>query len=296
MISGRKIAAILLSLLWLLLLLPVGHAEAAVPEQQLADYAKIQADLFASADGDPLPQYVEDKQYLFFRLSITDFNSAELAAYLKDHPVADFFLPLHFTDLILEGTYPTKFDDTNNLIVDEATNASLCRWWITNDSIRIRFVDDWVQNATSGNEFVTNITANMSFDGLLNGSKKNDSGQFMFKVGNQEFPLTMKAGYTLKKSAGTVDLNTLTNQYEVPFSVTFTVDQDMINATPAKNDTDYKAVLKLVDTLTAPSAMTGTIVQGPTMTTTDGNTALTILNVYDSNNNSNPSPSLKMPR
>ena len=57
----KKGAALLLSLLMLLALLSAGHADAAVPEQSLTDYAEnIQAALYGSEDGAALPQYVAD--------------------------------------------------------------------------------------------------------------------------------------------------------------------------------------------------------------------------------------------
>ncbi|MBQ6949884.1 MAG: Cna B-type domain-containing protein, partial [Clostridia bacterium] len=259
-------AAFLLSLLLLLSIGLAAHAQTEVPLKNYA--ASVQAELKANAAGDALPPYVENGQKLFFDLQISNFNSQELVAYLKANPEADFTIPLDFTGHI-EGKYPTKInpDDFDN--VAYVNEEELFRWWIdeSSDVIRIRFDEEWIENAGS-NTVVENVT--LGFDGTLGVADKGADGKIVFNAAGYSFPLQMKTGYTLNKTAGVPYYSTDASSYVTDYTVTLTLDQNMMLS--GSGDM-YIAALTLVDTVENGGALQGTIVGDVTVTAPDGETA-----------------------
>lgn len=258
----------------LMLLCMVFGASAEGTTVPLSDYATLTPALYADSSKTDLPDYVENGQSLFFSLSISDANSIALVNKLKEGGTVDFTVPIDFIDK-MEGNYPTNFAGdsssseipVDNLAIDPETDEPLFRWWIEGDFVKIRFVDSWVQ-AASSNTVLNDCS--ISFDGMLNVQNKPDNGKIVFKAAGEAFPLQMKAGYTLSKTAETPDYQN--GRHVVDFTVKFTLDQKM-NITGANGYDGYSALLTLVDTLNANSAMTGQIVNGPSIT---GATGLTV--------------------
>ncbi|MBR2054721.1 MAG: Cna B-type domain-containing protein, partial [Clostridia bacterium] len=262
---GYKGAALLLSLL---LLIGLAGAAFAQTEQPLANYAaNVKPELKANAQGAELPQYVENGQSLFFGLQISDFKSSELIAYLKDNPQADFTVPLDFTGHI-EGNYPTQInpDDFDN--VAYVGGEPLFRWWIDEDSgvIRVRFDENWIKNA-GNNTVVENVK--LGFDGTLNVADKGNDGKVVFNAAGSSFPLQMKTGYTLNKTAGVPYYSIDSSSYVTDYTVTLTLDQNMMLSGTGDM---YIAALTLVDTVENGGALQGTIVGDVTVTAPDGET------------------------
>ncbi len=258
-------------LLVLLLLLSAGRAVYAQTEPVLTDYAaSVQVDLDADAQGTDLPQYVENGQSLFFKLQIQNFKSQELIAFLKDNPNTDFTIPLDFIGHIT-GNYPAEIepDDFDNVAV--SNDKPLFRWWIDKDSdvIRIRFDEEWIEKADN-NTVVENVT--LSFAGTLNVTDKGDDGKIEFNAAGETFPLQMKAGYTLNKTAGVPYYSTDAGSYLADYNVVLTLDQNM-SISDAANADLYTAALALVDTVEAAGALQGEIYGGVIVTSPDGETA-----------------------
>jgi len=270
----RKGAAWLLCLLLLLSMGGVAYAQAEVP---LKDYAaSVHATLKVNKEGTELPQYVENGQKLFFDLQISGFDSQKLVTYLKSNPEADFTIPLDFTGHI-DGNYPAEInpeDFDNVALVD---NEPLFRWWIdeTNDVIRIRFDQNWIDKAGS-NTVMENVS--LGFDGTLNVVDKGSDGRVVFNAAGEAFPLQMKTGYELAKSASVPYYSTDASSYLVDYSVTLTLDQNMKLSATAESD-KYCAALTLVDTVEADGALQGEILDVITVVSPEGeNVAVTKVN------------------
>ena len=258
-------------LLLFLLLLTVKNEAHAQTELTVTDFAtSVQAELNANVQGEALPQYVENGQSLFFSLQINDFKSRELVAYLQANPDTDFTIPLDFVGHIT-GNYPAEIepDDFDN--VAYSNNNPLFRWWIDKDSdmIRIRFDEEWIENANN-NTVVENVT--LSFTGTLNVTDKGDDGKIVFNVADTSFPLQMKTGYTLNKTAGVPYYSIDASSYVTDYTVTLTLDQTMKLSDNANADL-YTAALTLEDTVEDGGALQGSILGNVTVTAPDGETA-----------------------
>ena len=263
---GRKGAAFLLSLL---LLIGMVWSACAQSEQPLANYAaNLSADLRADAQGTALPKYVENGQRLFFELQISGFDSQKLIDCLKADPQADFTIPLDFTGHI-DGNYPTRIDPEDFDNVALVGGKALFRWWIDEGSnvVRIRFDQDWI-NAAGNNTVVDNVT--LGFDGTLNVLDKGDDGKVVFNAAGASFPLQMKTGYTLDKTAGVPYYSTDASGYVSDYTVTLTLDQNMLLS--GSGDL-YVAGLTLEDSVADGGALQGAIVSDVTVTAPQGETA-----------------------
>ena len=94
---------------FMLLCLVIG-ASAEGTSVPLPDYAtSFTVALYANNEEEPLPNYVENGQSLFFTLGIRDFDSQKLVEFLRENPTADFTIPLDFADKIL-GNYPQEIN------------------------------------------------------------------------------------------------------------------------------------------------------------------------------------------
>ena len=140
-------ALMLLCLVW-------GASAEGVTEVPLKGYATLTPTLSADSNKTPLPVYVENGQSLFFSLSIDSIKSVDLVNKLKEAGTVDFTVPIDFVDKIA-GSYPINFDGdsssdkpVDNLAVDPVTKDPMFRWWIKDDLIKIRFVDEWVKAAS----------------------------------------------------------------------------------------------------------------------------------------------------
>ena len=240
-------------------LIPCRQAAAAT-EAQLDDYARLAVQLVADAGGTPLPGYVENGQSVFFRLRLSEFNSRELVSYLKANSPVDLIVDLDFSAQI-EGSYPTELYPADFDNVAEHDGKALFRWWIEGGKIHLRFDDAWV--ASAGPNTVLE-EAELGFAGVLNVQNKPEDGKVVFHAAGTDFPLQFRTGYALTKSASAPMYRN--GQYEVDYTVTFTLDQDM-NITGNADAERYSAKLTLRDVIAASgSALTGEVISTPVLT------------------------------
>ena len=250
---------------------PCTHAEAAT-EAKLEDYASLTVQLVSDAGGTPLPDYVENGQSIFFKLKMSEFNSEELVAFLKANSPADLTVGMDFIDYI-DGAYPTELYPDNFDNVAEYQGKPMFRWWIEDGKIRIRFDDEWVAAA---NHNTVLETAELGLSGVLNVQNKLEDGKLTFQAAGVYFPLQMKAGYAISKTAGVPYYSTDAASYLADYTVTLTLDQDVKLSSGADADL-YAAALTLVDTVDAAGALQGTIFGDATVTAPAGETAAAVL-------------------
>jgi len=239
--------------------MPCTYAAAAT-EAELDDYASLTVQLVSDASGTPLPDYVENGQSVFFRLKMSGFDSEALVAFLKANSPVDLVADLDFSGNI-EGSYPTELYPADFDNVAEYQGKPLFRWWIEDGKIRIRFDDEWVA-AANHNTVVE--AAELGFAGALNVQNKPEDGKVVFHAAGTDFPLQLKAGYALTKTASAPMYRD--GQYEVDYTVTLTLDQDM-NITGQADADHYSAKLTLRDVIAASgSALTGEVISTPVLT------------------------------
>ncbi|MBR4080868.1 MAG: hypothetical protein IKK21_03675, partial [Clostridia bacterium] len=256
MITIRLLLALLLAVI---LCCPGVITAQAAGTAPLSDYAAIDASLYADASGTALPSYVEQGQPLFFRLVMSDFQSRELVTFLKDNSPVDLTVDISFADYI-SGSYPTEIypEDYDNVAVHNG--QALFRWWIQDGQIRIRFDDEWIRKATVNTVI---DAAELGFAGTLTVLTKPEDGRLDFTAAGESLPLQLRTGYQLTKAASAPQYRN--GQYEVDYTVTFTLDQDM-NITGSADNAHYSALLTLRDAIAATnSALTGDIVGQPTL-------------------------------
>ena len=247
----------------MLVCLVLGASAEGVTEVPLRGYATLIPTLSADSNKTPLPVYVENGQSLFFSLSIDSIKSADLVKKLKEAGTVDFTVPIDFVDKIA-GSYPINFagdsssdKPVDNLAVDPDTNKPMFRWWIEDNLIKIRFVDEWVK-AASDNTVLNQC--NISFDGKLAVQNKPENGKIVFGAAGKSFPLQLKTGYVLAKTVGTPYYSTDASSYLVDYTVTLTLDQNMkLSSTP--DNGMYCAALTLVDSV-VDSVVAGGALQG----------------------------------
>ena len=252
----KRLAALMTLLSLCLFAMPVF----AQTEAALSDYATVTPYLFADPDENVLPDAVSNGQEMFFKLVMSDFGSADLIRYLKENSPVDLTVDIGFTGDI-EGSYPTEMYPSGFDNVAMHNGAALFRWWIDGGKIRIRFDDEWIANA----KLSTTIDgAELGFSGKLNVGNKPKNGRVRFTAGGKEFLLQFKTGYAITKQASAVYYRS--GRYEVDYTVTFTLDQDM-NITGSADADHYSAQLTLKDMLAqTKSAMTGEVVGTPSLT------------------------------
>lgn len=259
-ISWKRITLVVMAAVMLLCVGVTGIiVSAAVTEAELSDYATVTPYLYANSSGEQLPVYVENGQEIYFQLQITDFNSEELISLLKSQSPVDFTVDLNFTGDII-GSYPTEMYPGNGYDnVAMSNGQALFRWWLDDNTIRIRFDDEWI-DGIKDNAVINN--AQLGFTGVLNVGEKNDSGGAIFSGAGKDFSLIFKTAYTLEKSAGVPEFRD--GKYVVDYSVTFSIDQNM-DITGGANDELYSVLLTLNDSVAADGVLTGNLIGEPVL-------------------------------
>ncbi|MBE5794674.1 MAG: Cna B-type domain-containing protein, partial [Clostridiales bacterium] len=241
----------------------------------LKNYAEYSFKLSADAgETQPLPEYVEDGQYMYFSMDFELLNNPESKisllkeAYMAGEIDADtiFMCGINFLPFVENSNYPVSFDSPYNQAIDTNTGLTIFRWWVDEQlsEIHLRFTDEILsrEGEISG--------AKIAFEGYLVTGGKNDNGELRFGVDGQTISLKAKQEYDLVKSVGTPYYSVDASSYLVDYTVTLQLDQAM-----KLSETDsalYAAALTLVDTVSNDSALSGTIIDVSVASAPEGET------------------------